>query len=62
VSRKLQTTNLGLTVSGGTDQFKNLLELIETNGRLIDVATLDMSNEAENPVFTLKLKAYSYVP
>ena len=62
VNRKLQTTDLNLTVSGGVDQFKNLLQLLETNGRIIDVDTLDMSDQADNPVFQLKLKVYSYVP
>jgi len=60
--RKLLTTSLDLSVSGGVDQFEELLRLMETNGRVIDVSTLDISNEAEAPVFKLKLKLYSYVP
>jgi len=39
-----------------------LLQLIETNGRIIDISTIDMSNDAESPTFKLKLKAYSYAP
>lgn len=62
VSRKLQIMTFNLNVTGGVDQFKNLLQLIETNGRIIDVSTLDMSNEADSPMFKLKLKTYSYVP
>ncbi len=62
VTRKLQTTSLNLGVSGDIDQFRNLLQLIESNSRIIDVSTLDMTNDAESPVFKLQLKVYSYVP
>jgi Tfp pilus assembly protein PilO len=61
-TRKLQTTTLDLTVNGTVDQFKNLLQLIESNGRVVDVETVDVSNTADSVNFKLKLKAYSYVP
>jgi hypothetical protein len=62
VARKLATTDLDLTIGGGIDQFRNFLQLLETNGRVVDVTNLDMINEEGNPVFKIKLKAYSYVP
>jgi hypothetical protein len=60
--RKLQTTSLELITTGTVDQFRNLLQLIETNGRIIDVSDLQLSNEQETTTYTIKLKAYSYVP
>ena len=62
VGRKLQTTQVDLSVKGNIDQFHNLLQLLETSGRLIDVTSLNMTNDAEAITFKLKLKAYSYVP
>jgi Tfp pilus assembly protein PilO len=61
-TRKLQTTTVDLSVDGTVDQFKNLLQLLETNGRIIDVTGLNMSNGTDKTLFKLKLKAYSYVP
>jgi len=62
VDRKLKTSSFGLTVNGSMDQFKNLLQLIETNGRIIDIAGIDMSSDQASITFKLKLKAYSYAP
>lgn len=61
-NRKLTTTDLALTISGSIEQFRNFLQLVETNGRIVDVTSMDMVNEEGNPVFKIKLKAYSYVP
>ncbi len=61
-NRKAQTTTVDLSVNGNIDQFKNLLQLIETNGRIIDVTGMSMINGSELTEFKLKLKAYNYVP
>jgi Tfp pilus assembly protein PilO len=60
--RSLQTINVDMTVSGGIDQFRNFLSLLETNGRIIDVVSVDLSNDEGGGSFRLKLKSYSYVP
>ena len=60
--RRLQTNTFELTVNGNMEQLKNLLQLIETNSRILDVATVNMTNDQGVVTFKLKLKAYSYVP
>jgi Tfp pilus assembly protein PilO len=60
--RKLVPTSVDLSVTGGMDQFKYLLQLIETNGRVMDISNIDMTNDQKATSFKLKLKAYSYVP
>jgi len=62
VERKLKATSFDLSVTGSIDQFKSLLQLIETNSRIIDINTMSMTNEQGNVTFRLKLKTYSYVP
>ena len=60
VERKLQTYTGDLTVTGSIDEFKNLLQLIETNGRIIEITNLDLTGDSGVPSYRLKLKAYSY--
>ena len=59
-NRKLQTFVGDMTVLGTIDQFKNLLQLIETNGRIVDITNVDLSSTGDNNSFRIKLKAYSY--
>jgi Tfp pilus assembly protein PilO len=60
--RKLQTITMEVNVSGNVDQFKNLLQLLESNSRIIDVVSIDITNEEEGSAFKIKLKSYSYAP
>ncbi len=60
VTRKIQTFYGDLTVIGTVESFKNLLQLIETNGRIIDVSNMELSSAGGISSFKLRLKAYSY--
>lgn len=62
VSRQVDFTTFDMGVTGNIDQLKNLLELIESNGRIVDISTISLSNDQESTLFKLKLKAYNYVP
>jgi Tfp pilus assembly protein PilO len=61
-NRKLQTITLDLMVEGNVDQFRNLLRLIESNSRIVDIVSVDITDETEESSFRIKLKAYSYAP
>ena len=60
VDRDLHTITLSTTVSGTMEQFKNLLQLIETNGRVLDIETLEVIGGEPITKFDIKVKAYSY--
>ena len=62
VVRKVEPIVIELKVTGSIEQFKDLLQLIESNGRVVDITNFDMVDDQGNPTFKLKLKAYSYVP
>lgn len=58
--RKLHTVTMTVSVSGNMEQFKSLLELIETNGRVLDVDTVNIIGGEESPKFHVTVKAYAY--
>lgn len=58
--RALHTITLTATVTGSMDQFKNLLELIETSGRVLDVETVEIDGGEPLTKFTIEVKAYAY--
>lgn len=58
--RTLHTITINASVTGTMEQLKNLLELIETNGRLLDVDSLQILGGSELTKFRLTIKAYSY--
>ncbi|MDQ3018734.1 MAG: hypothetical protein M3Q64_02600 [bacterium] len=60
VSRKLQTTTLLASVTGTVDQFKSLLELIETNGRVLDITSMEIMGGEPVTRFRIKVRAYAF--
>jgi hypothetical protein len=61
-TRKLQTIDLTVTATGNMDQFKDLLKLIETNSRILDITNIEISSQEGTTIFKLKIKAYIYTP
>jgi Tfp pilus assembly protein PilO len=59
-TRSLRTIKLTASVTGTMDQFKNLLELIEKNSRLLDVDSVDIVGGDQSIRFRLVVKAYAY--
>jgi hypothetical protein len=59
--RKLQTILANVTVTGPIEQFRQLLKLIETNSRLMDIDTISISKQDEI-IYKIRLKAYFYAP
>lgn len=59
-SRTLHTIIVSAQVNGSMEQFKNLLQLIETNGRLLDVDSVEVIGSDTQPKFRIKVKAYAY--
>jgi len=60
VTRSLDTINFDLAVSGSVDQLKQLLNLVETNGRVIDITDISINSNQGTVTYMLKLKTYSY--
>lgn len=58
--RELHTITLTTSVTGTMEQFKNLLQLIETSGRVLDVTSVEVIGEEAVPKFRITVKAYSY--
>lgn len=58
--RKLHTITMTTTLTGTMDQFKNLLELIETSSRVLDVESMDILGGDQQIKFRLIVKAYSF--
>lgn len=58
--RELHTITMSVSVSGSMEQFKTLLETIETNGRVLDVETVNILGEDSEARFRITVKAYSY--
>jgi hypothetical protein len=58
--RKLHTVTMTVSVEGNMEQFKSLLELIETNGRVLDVETVNIIGGEEAPKYHVTVKAYAY--
>ncbi len=59
-NRKLYASSVTMSVSGTVDQFKLFLELLETNGRVLDVSQLEIIGAEEVTKFRVKIKAYAY--
>lgn len=63
VARKLQTYTISIASTGNVTQFKSLLELLETNGRILDVTNLEI-NRGDDGITTFRIKVlgYAYTP
>ncbi len=59
-ARKLNDATFTVSVTGTIDQFKNFLQLLETNGRVLDVTSLEVTGGEDVTKFRIKLKTYSY--
>lgn len=58
--RELHTITLDVNVAGSMDQFRNLLELIETNGRVLDIESVTINGGEPVTKFNIEVKAYAY--
>lgn len=58
--RELHTITLSTNISGTMEQFKNLLELLETNSRVLDIESVDVVGGEPLTKFRISVKAYSY--
>ncbi len=58
--RELHVMTLTTSVTGTMDQFKNFLELIETNGRVLDVETVEVVGGDPLTKFRITVNAYAY--
>lgn len=58
--RKLHTITLTTSVTGTMEQFKSLLQIIETNGRVLDVDSVNILGGDAETKFRITVKAYSY--
>ncbi len=58
--RSLHTITITASISGTMEQFRNLLQLIESNGRVLDVQSVDMIGGESETKFRLVVKAYTY--
>lgn len=60
VNRQLHTITLSTSVTGTMEQFKNLLQLIETNGRVLDVDSVEIIGGDTQTKFNMTVKAYAF--
>lgn len=58
--RALYTITMTASVTGSMDQFRNLLELIETNSRVLDVDSMEIIGADQQIKFRVIVKAYAY--
>jgi Tfp pilus assembly protein PilO len=58
--RTLNTISMTLSLTGNLDQFRNLLELIETNGRVLDVESMDVTSDDNGSKFRIIVNAYAF--
>lgn len=58
--RQLRTDEVTVILSGTVDQFRNFLELMENNTRILDVSDFAITSDQQSTRFTLTLKAYAY--
>lgn len=58
--RTLHTITISASVTGTMEQLKNLLQLMETNGRVLDVQSLQILGGDPVTKFRLTVKAYAY--
>ncbi len=61
-NRKLQVINATVTVTGPVEQFRQFLKLIEKSPRLMDIDTIAISNQEDEVLYKVRLKAYFYAP
>ncbi len=59
-TRSIKTIPITLSVNGTVDQLRNMLELVENSGRVLDVERVELSKGQETTNFQLQLKAYAY--
>lgn len=61
--RKLITTQATVNAIGNLTQLENVLQQIESSGRLMDVNTLDITGgKSDQLLFKIGIKAYSFLP
>lgn len=60
--RQLHTITLTTTVTGNMEQFKNLLQLIETSGRVLNIDSVEVIGDDSVTKFIISVKAYAYEP
>ncbi len=60
--RTLHTMTVSASVSGTMEQLKNLLHLMESNGRVLDVESLQILGGDPVTRFKITVKAYAYEP
>lgn len=58
--RSLHTLSFQVSISGNMDQFRNFLQLIETNGRVLDVTDVEVAGGDPITKFRVTVKAYAY--
>ena len=58
--RELHTVFLTASVTGTMEQFRSLLQIIETNGRVLDVENVNILGGEAETKFRITVKAYSY--
>ncbi|HEX3099368.1 MAG TPA: hypothetical protein VHQ41_00140 [Patescibacteria group bacterium] len=58
--RTLHTIILTTSVTGTMEQFKNLLQLVETSGRVLDIDSVEVLGGEGVTKFRVSVKAYAY--
>lgn len=58
--RKLNTITMTASTTGTMDQLRNFLQQVETNGRVLDVQSIEIVSGEDLAKFNLIVKAYSY--
>ncbi len=58
--RQLHAVTLTTSVTGTMEQFKNLLQLIETSGRVLDIDSVEVIGGEPLTKFRITVKAYAY--
>lgn len=59
--KELHVITMTTSVVGTMDQFRSLLQLIETNGRVLDIESVNIVGGESETKFRIVVKAYSYV-
>lgn len=58
--RSLHTMTISADITGSMDQFRNFLQLVETNGRVLDIESVDIVGGETETNFRITLNAYAY--
>jgi Tfp pilus assembly protein PilO len=62
-TRKVVISHVSMSLTGTLEQFKGFLQLVESNGRIIDIDNITAAAESDGTLsYKLKLKAYSLAP